>query len=179
MGKEGDQMDNVPTHVNNQVHTERTSDNRSNDLRHHGKFKKNRLKFVLITIGIIILVAIVVIGGLFIYGSSTGSNIESNKYQAVFLTDGQVYFGKLHTLNGDYMKLTNIYYLQTKATSSTNPQQTTSQAATNVQLIKLGNEIHGPEDEMIINKSQIMFFENLKNAGKVSTLIERQNKNTH
>jgi hypothetical protein len=169
-------MENVPVNVNSQAHTERGSDNRLNDLRHHGKIKKNRLKFVSIIVGIVILVAIIVLAGWFIYGSSTGSNIEGDKYQAVFLTDGQVYFGKLHTLNSEYMKLTNIYYLQTKATPTSNPQQTTSQAATNVQLVKLGNEIHGPEDEMIISKRQIMFFENLKNTGKVSTLIEQENK---
>ena len=35
--------------------------------------------------------------------------IDSSKYQAVFFTNGQVYFGKLQSFNNEYMKLTDIY----------------------------------------------------------------------
>ena len=38
--------------------------------------------------------------------------INGGQYQAVFLTNGQVYFGKLHQVNGEYYRLTDIYYLQ-------------------------------------------------------------------
>jgi len=104
-----------------------------------------------------------------------GANIDSNKNQAVFLTNGQVYFGKLHTLNGGYMKLTDIYYLQTTAkdTSSSDLQAASGQSSTDVQLIKLGDEIHGPDDEMIISKDQVLFFENLKKDSKVSSSITK------
>jgi hypothetical protein len=44
-------------------------------------------------------------------------------------------------------------------------------------LIKLGNEVHGPEDSMVIERSQVLFFENLKNDGKVVDSINKyQNK---
>ena len=41
-----------------------------------------------------------------------------------------------------------------------------------VQLIKLGNELHGPEDQMQITKDQVLFWENLKADGKVSKAID-------
>lgn len=126
-----------------------------------------------------IIVALVVLGGLFmLYRSSSAvSAIDSSKYQAVFFTNGQVYFGKLSQQNDQYMKLTNVYYLQSKTTSDkTSPQSANSQNASDVELIKLGNEIHGPEDQMIIAKDQILFFENLKPQGTVSKTITNYQK---
>ncbi|HUC96447.1 MAG TPA: hypothetical protein VMR16_02150 [Candidatus Saccharimonadales bacterium] len=168
-------MENVPVQVNNQAHVEHNANARTSDQSRHFKVKKNRTKFVAIVVGIILVLAIIVSAGLFFYRTSVGSTIETDKYQAVFFTNGQVYFGKLHPLNSDYMKLTDIFYLQAK-TSSTNPQQTSDQTTTGVDLIKLGNEIHGPEDAMIISKSQILFFENLKNDSKVSSTIIKYEK---
>lgn len=114
--------------------------------------------------------------------SSTTAVIDGSKYQAVFFTNGQVYFGKLKTLNPDYMVLTDIYYLQAKSDDSkeSNPQKASTEDSSNVQLVKLGSEIHGPDDEMVVNKDQILFFENLKKDSNVSTTIanyQAQQKN--
>jgi hypothetical protein len=129
-----------------------------------------------IIIGVVAVTVIVVatLIGALTYQSTMGANIDGSKFQAVFFTNGQVYFGKLQTLNGNYMKLTNVFYLQTKAAEvSGNPQVTSAQDTNDVQLIKLGNEIHGPVDEMIISKDQILFFENLKDNGKVTQSIDK------
>lgn len=135
------------------------------------KSKKNNIRMVIVSAFAVVVFALLSFVGLSIYKSSTAANIDSQKYQAVFLTNGQVYFGKLKTFNGDYMKLTDIFYLQTKEkASSENPQETSDQG-TDVELIKLGSEIHGPDDEMIISKDQVLFFENLKKDSKVSNSI--------
>ena len=152
---------------------------KSDDQKHHVKSKKSKLRLVAISIGAVLLFAGLSLAGLLIYKSNTNSSIDNGRYQAVFLSNGQVYFGKLHTYNGEYMKLSNIYYLQTKTTtdtSSNNPQTTSSQSDANVQLIKLGSEIHGPDDEMVISKDQILFFENLKKDSQVTKSIEKYNK---
>lgn len=137
--------------------------------------KRNKMKRIVITVGIVVLLVIVSLGGWFAYRSSTSAVIDGSKFQAVFFTNGQVYFGKLQTLNGNYMKLTNIFYLQAQTAAATdaskNPQQTAAQATSDVKLIKLGSEVHGPNDEMVISTSQILFFENLKNDGKVAQSI--------
>lgn len=130
------------------------------------------------------LAGLIVLGGIgwFAWSATqnSGTAIDSSKYQAVFFTNGQVYFGKLHAFNGEYMKLTDIYYLQTQqsSSSSSNPQQTSTEQNNNVQLIKLGDEIHGPQDEMMISKSQMLFYENLKSDGKVAQSIGKY-KSSH
>jgi len=131
-------------------------------------------------IGIVITVLVLAAAAWFFVGKTgTSTAIQSDKYQAVFFTNGQVYFGKLSQLNGDYMRLKGVYYLQNKeqATDETTPQSASKQDASDVELIKLGNEIHGPEDEMIVAKDQILFFENLKPAGTVSQTISNFQKN--
>lgn len=104
-----------------------------------------------------------------------GTHIDTSKYQAVFFTNGQVYFGKLHQLKNNRVKLTEVYYLQTQTSEvgdSENPQTAAADQG-NIQLIKLGDEVHGPEDAMIISEDQMLFFENLKPEGKVAQSIEK------
>ena len=166
-------MDNGLVRANGVGPTGRNAAGRPAAPEQTGKRKNNKMKRIIITAGIIVLLAIVSLGGWFAYRSSTSAAIDGSKFQAVFFTNGQVYFGKLQTLNGSYMKLTNIFYLQaqTATDASKNPQQTTAQTTSDVKLIKLGSEVHGPNDEMVISTSQILFFENLKNDGKVAQSI--------
>jgi hypothetical protein len=138
---------------------------------------KKPLKLALLALAVVLVASAVWF--FFLRGVSTSAAIDGSKYQAVFFTNGQVYFGKLSELNDDYMRLEGVYYLQNKeqASDETSPQSASSQDASDVELIKLGNEIHGPEDEMLVAKDQILFFENLKPAGTVSkTITEFQKK---
>jgi hypothetical protein len=123
-------------------------------------------------------VVVLLLAGWFVLRpTGAAGSIDGDKVQAVFFTNGQVYFGKLHMVNDEYMKLTDIFYLQAKtATTKDSPQQTSGGSASDVQLIKLGQEIHGPEDAMVFNKSQILFFENLKKDGNVSSTIAKYQK---
>ncbi|HEY4963550.1 MAG TPA: hypothetical protein VIH90_02530 [Candidatus Saccharimonadales bacterium] len=132
------------------------------------------LGIVVVLIGLLVFLA---------FGSSNAqakgeSNyIDTNKLQAVFLNTGQVYFGNLKTLNSSYGVLDNIYYLQTSSGSSSS---TTSSANTSVSLVKLGCELHAPLDQMIINRSQITFWENLSPSGQVAKAVvtfEKANPN--
>jgi hypothetical protein len=142
------------------------------------KKRRSLKKFLIPAIIIIVIVA----GGFIGWNAWSKSHatattgIDTSKYQAVFFTNGQVYFGKLQAFNNDYMKLTDIFYLQTQSTgsstNSSNPQNTTADSSS-VQLIKLGSEVHGPEDEMIISKQQVLFYENLKSDGKVAQSIDK------
>ena len=164
-------MDIIPGRENNQAQPERAesaraepeekvierpSVRRHNEPTRHVKPQRSKSKIITYIVGIVIVLAIAVSAFMYFNQSNTGASIESDKYQAVFFTNGQVYFGKAKT-------------------DTTNPQKTTDQA-TGVELIKLGNEIHGPEDTMIISKNQVLFFENLKNDSKVSSTITQYQK---
>lgn len=94
-----------------------------------------------------------------------------DEYQAVFLTNGQVYFGKLQNASGAYLELTDIYYLQVDSSIQSGEEAEAAASDSNVQLIKLGNELHGPQDEMQISTLQVLFWENLKADSRVSEAI--------
>ncbi len=92
-------------------------------------------------------------------------------YQAVFLDNGQVYFGKLENRDwdgeNDLIRLTEVFYLEFRA----NPQTGDPSASSDVSLLKLGNEMHGPEDAMDINRDHVLFIEDLKGDSKVVQAI--------
>ena len=132
----------------------------------------------------VILIAIVA-GGFWMWHKNSNDNadtssINKGEYQALFLTNGQVYFGKLTQPDGQYVKLTDIYYLQTQAAQpSTSGNSSAAASAQQLSLAKLGNELHGPEDAMYVAKPQVLFWENLKSSGKVVQAIQQyqaQNK---
>jgi hypothetical protein len=142
-------------------------------INHSGQKKR---KLPTLIVGIVLLIVLVLFGAWFAYQSKNPSYINGGKYQAVFFTNGQVYFGKLEKLDDGYMKLTKVFYLQSKTTAtddSKNPQDAASQKSSDVELIKLGSEIHGPDDEMIISRDQVLFFENLKKDGTVTDSISK------
>ena len=147
-----------------------------------GRKKDDKSKWVRIAgVSLLFLLTVLivsVIGLMAFSGNNQGKFIKSKNYQAVFLTNGQVYFGKLNEVNNDYFKLQDIYYLTQNTTTSTNGQTTTDG---NYTLVKLGcQQIHDPHDQMIIESSQVSFWENLNDSGKVVKSIaefKKQNPN--
>jgi hypothetical protein len=134
----------------------------------------------------IVVLVLVVLGILFrdkLFGGKGAmtSTTSSSGYQAVFLTNGQVYFGKLASSDSDYPTLTDIYYLQV-VQPPLQGQQTAGQAAQGQQqpqisLVKLGNELHGPVDLMHIAKNQILFYEDMKSDSQVVKAIQSYKAN--
>jgi hypothetical protein len=96
--------------------------------------------------------------------------VKGKQFQAVFLTNGQVYFGKLTKTDSGYVVLKNIYYLQVQQQVQPTDKNATA-AQQQVSLAKLGGELHGPEDVMYISRTQVLFWENLKSDGKVAKAI--------
>ena len=149
----------APSHDSGAVRLEsvgKRSSKRSKD----SKSMKKRFGLIVAAVAII---AVMAIGVWFVMGSAGTGLIDGGRDQAVFLSNGQVYFGKL-SIKGDYYVLTDIYYLQSStdtAATSSDPQDS---ATSDVKLIKLGTEVHGPEDEMVIARDQVLFFENLQEA---------------
>lgn len=106
---------------------------------------------------------------------SSVPEVDSSEFQAVFLSSGQAYFGKLESVNDNYVKLTDVFYLN----GNGNVQSDTS-SNTATSLVKLGCELHGPEDEMVISRDKVNFWENMKPSSHVAQAIstfEKQNPN--
>jgi hypothetical protein len=83
-------------------------------------------------------------------------------YQAVLLSNGAVYYGKLSGFGKRNPSLTDVFYIVSK----TDP---TTKQVTNV-LVKRGKELHQP-DRMYLNGSQILFVEPVGQDSKVAQLI--------
>lgn len=98
--------------------------------------------------------------------------VNSSEMQAVFLTNGQVYFGNIKSIDDQSIQLSNIYYLTTNTQVQPNQNQASAASNTGVQLVKLGCELHAPEDSMTINRSQVTFWENLKTTGQVAAAVK-------
>lgn len=94
-----------------------------------------------------------------------------SRWQAVFLDNGQVYFGHVRNVTGQSVVLTDIYYLQTAGPQLQPSGGTEDQPKLN--LIKLGNEVHGPDDRMVITRGHVLLVENLRDDSKVVELIDR------
>jgi len=132
---------------------------------------------------VLIIVLLIILAGLFVVSKVTGWNVlgidkssTDGDWQAVFLSNGQVYFGQTVKNTDDNLILEDIYYLQ--VTKSLQPAEGNAAEQSELSLVKLGNELHGPEDKMIINKDHILFIENLKEEGKVVRAIQRYNEET-
>ena len=137
--------------------------------------RRSRLPLLIFILVILILIVAAAIG---IYNYIAAKKYATI-YQAVFLTNGQVYFGHLTHADSNYLVLTDIYYLQVNQPlqSGQNTQQAASSASPQLSLVKLGNELHGPMDIMYINRPQVLFFEDLKNDGKVVQAINSYKAN--
>jgi hypothetical protein len=148
---------------------------------HHTAVGGGRPRRKILVLGVTLLILVMV--GLFwswwLFGRNIpfneNKNVNTAEYQAVFLTNGQVYFGKLANLNNRYVTITDVYYLQVQQNSSSSLQGASSATSpsSQVSLVKLGNELHGPQDEMYISSQQMLFWENLKDSGKVVQAIDK------
>ena len=120
------------------------------------------------TVLVVSLVALLYFGG-----PKEQNYLDKNKEQAVFLTNGQVYFGKIATVNKQYIDLKDIYYLNVSQQVQPDQKNANSQQQNSVSLVKLGCELHGPVDQMVINRDQVTFWENLKDSGQVTDAIKK------
>jgi hypothetical protein len=116
--------------------------------------------------GTLLVVAVVLYTAFGGRNNNESKYVDTTKTQAVFLNGGQVYFGQIQALNGKYLRMTDVFYLRVNQQVQPNGQQQNS----NPELVKLGCELHRPKDEMVINREQVTFWENLKEDSAETTV---------
>jgi hypothetical protein len=111
----------------------------------------------------LLLVAVAIVAGAVGWWAhgKVGPKLETD-YQAVLLTNGQVYYGKLHGLGSAYPVLTDVYYVQTGVDPATKQSKSV--------LLKRGNEWHSP-DRAVLNGRQILMVEPVTAGSRVAHLI--------
>jgi hypothetical protein len=90
----------------------------------------------------------------------------SEKISAVFLLDGQAYFGHLEDVPwSDSIGLTDVYYLDDASKTTTDLP---------VGLLKRGSELHAPADGMRIRRDKVLAIERVGPDSSVARAIEAQ-----
>ncbi len=149
----------------------------SQPVNHAGGSHKKKISFLsmrALSVGLVLCIAILILA--VTYSIFTGDPVSQKKYvdgtkmQAVFLNGGQVYFGKIGTLNDRFMRVNDIYYLRVNQTVQPDGSAA-SGSNQDISLVKLGCELHGPQDSMVINQDQVIFWENLKDDGQVAKAV--------
>lgn len=134
--------------------------------------KKNQSSQILTGLAFIIGALLVIVLGFKVYllalkDAGEKERIDQTTYQAVFLANDQIYFGKLKGIDSPYPILDDVYYVKLE-----------DEKATSGRLVKLGIvEPHGPKDQMIINREHILFWENLKQDSSIVQTIRNSKLN--
>lgn len=119
----------------------------------------------------IVIIILTIIGGVYLSGIFNENKFSKNnqEWQAIFLINGEVYFGKLVKQNVYEIMVENIFYLQNK--EPLHQGANVNKNGGDIALIKLGSEIHGPTDEIRFNRSQVAYIEDMKDESKIVKAI--------
>lgn len=129
----------------------------------------------------ILLLLIIIAGGAFYFfnyrqEANNFSEKQKDVYYAFFLTNGQVYFGRVLEEDKKEIIVQDVHYL----TSSNSGQFNTEASApgsNGLELVKMGNEIHGPENIIYINKDHLVLYEKLREDSGVVVSIKNSSQN--
>ena len=132
------------------------------------KISGRMVKRVLLGLAAAGAVAGLVFLSLFLIGRDTAlqSFVDERGYQAVFLSDGRVYLGRLTSASDEYYVLRDVFYLQ-QAPGAESDEENTQQV-----LPRMG-DIHGPTGRMLIPKDAVVLVENLRGDGELSRTVDR------
>ena len=116
-----------------------------------------------------VALAVVVAIGAFLFiewWDFTVPSIGAARYQAVFLANGQTYFGRYLDRLGPYVKVEHAYYIrQAPAADETKTPD--------LQIVRRGAELHAPSAAMLIPKSSILFVEDLQPTSPFAEFMDR------
>ena len=133
----------------------------------------NKKKIIWGAIIVITAFLILLLTNLILNNSASTNNLanwaDQDKYQAVFLTNKQVFFGKLTTVTKEVMILKNVYYFPLAEGDEKNIIKKDNKKE--LFLLKLKDEVHSPEDEITINREHVLFVENLSNNSEVAKAL--------
>ena len=119
---------------------------------------------------IIIVIILAVAGGMYFFGLNANWWGKSSM-KAVFLVNGQVYFGQISRETARDLYLNNVYYIQLQ--DQIQPATAEGEEAKTIQvptLLKRGEELHRPYGEMRLNRDQVVAIENV---GTDSTVYQQ------
>ncbi|MCW2927468.1 MAG: hypothetical protein JWM86_1436 [Thermoleophilia bacterium] len=93
--------------------------------------------------------------------------IREDRLQAVYLTDGSVYFGDLRAGNGDWLDLRDAFFL--RRTEAAAKDGAAAKASTD--LVPIG-EVLGGDGDMTLNATEVLQVQDLAKDAEIATAID-------
>lgn len=119
-------------------------------------------KVIFFGIIIVAVIALAVWAGILIAGMQPGVNPDApSPYSAVYLSTGDIYFGKLSWFPSPHM--TNVWFIQ---------RNTDQSGQTQVSFVPMKSVFYGPMDEINFNAQDIVFSTRLKNSSQIVRAME-------
>lgn len=142
----------------------------SNHPQPHRLRKAYRKPGALVLTILIVLIGAVLAASLLL---PKGERINAAGYQVVYLTNNQAYFGKLKNTSGEYLVIQSPYAPQNVAQPNQDEAQENAAVANNqTTLLKVRDQVYGPEDSISIKSDQVLFWQNLRDDSKVVQAIK-------
>lgn len=98
--------------------------------------------------------------------------VSSDKYHAVFLVNGQVYFGKILSSNEYELQMKDVFFLRVDEQTTQAEGEETQITEPLLSLVERSKSLHKPIDPMTINKSQVILVEPLADDSEVIKAID-------
>ncbi|MDD3101710.1 MAG: hypothetical protein PHE59_01015 [Patescibacteria group bacterium] len=140
---------------------------KNSEILDNKKSPSRRMGVVVLIVGIIIFIGVVVVLSLMVFSA------KETSWQAVYVSNDQMYFGHIVKDNGKILVLKDVHYLQMQQIAATKEGEQPSQQLT---VVKAGSEVYGPTGEMKINWDHILFTQKLKADSQVIEAINKLGK---
>lgn len=123
--------------------------------------KNKKLFIVLFVVVLVVLIGLGVWIGVAIVGSRTANPAAPSGYTAVYMTSGDIYFGKLHWFPKPY--LTDALYVT---------RSTGQNGQTQLGLAAFTSSFWSPVGDIYFNPSQVLFTASLRNDSQIIAAIQ-------
>lgn len=101
---------------------------------------------------------------------------------AITLTNGQTYFGRLEKYGPHTLVLFDVYYLQVGASEGTTGDGSdaatdvaTTDASSSLKLMKLEDDFYKPNNYLIINRDEVLYWQQLQSNSPILETIDQYN----
>lgn len=123
---------------------------------------------------VLIFVLVSIFAGISLWQNGTARNViqlfkYKDSYQVVFLTSGQAYFGNITEITDEYVRMENPFSVKVQQKQANEEGQS---IGSEIKLLSIEDEFYQPEGYMLIEKSGILFIEELNNSSQIIEIIE-------
>lgn len=124
----------------------------------------------------VLFLVIICLGVYFFFFGKNENQIVGNEekqgssWYSVKLMNGEMYYGEIADTTADPVVLKKVYYNYDQVNPA-NPDEQKKEESSSLRLVKRGNETHGPDGNMEIVRTQVVYMEPLKEDSKVLKAI--------